>query len=209
MAFPFLLCIILSFLCFELSGLGTVEARPQPRLYPRQSLSDSDSPCTGFFDSECTLLILNLRRQLTKITDDFFAAEDAYNCLKSAPFDQGTALEFLQYWNETLQLQSTQAYLKNPPPEYQQPPVDLFERLANIQNQVNAGHFSNEYDFEVAVQKLILATHDAHINLGYGVLSIFTFGSPYGLVSVSTDGVALPKLFLTGQRSNMTDSDRH
>ncbi|KAI4192629.1 MAG: hypothetical protein LQ346_004227 [Caloplaca aetnensis] len=129
--------------------------------------------------------------------DDFFAAEDAYNCLKSAPFDQSTALEFLQYWNETLQLQSTQAYLKNPPPEYQQPPVDLFERLANIKNQVNAGQFSSEYDFEVAVQKLILATHDAHINLGYGVLSIFTFGSPYGLVSVSTDGVALPKLFLT------------
>ncbi|KAL8760522.1 MAG: hypothetical protein Q9184_003301 [Pyrenodesmia sp. 2 TL-2023] len=127
---------------------------------------------------------------------DFFAAEDAYNCLTSAPFDRDTALGFLKYWNETLQFQSTQAYLKNPPSEYQQPPVDLFGRLANIKDQVNAGQFRNEYDFEVAVQKLILATHDAHINLGYGILSIFTFGSPYGLVSVSADGVALPKLFI-------------
>lgn len=63
---------------------------------------------------------------------------------------------------------------------------------------MNAGQFQNEYDFEVAVQKLILATHDAHINLGYGILSIFTFGSPYGLVSISADGVALPKLFIPG-----------
>ncbi|KAL8924176.1 MAG: hypothetical protein Q9172_002798 [Xanthocarpia lactea] len=112
----------------------------------------------------------------SELWNDLFAAEDAYNCLASAPFDQDTALQFLQF-------QSTQAYLKNPPSEYQQPPVDLFGRLANIRSQVNAGQFRNEYDFEVAVQKLILATHDAHINLGYGILSIFTFGSPYGLVS--------------------------
>lgn len=63
---------------------------------------------------------------------------------------------------------------------------------------MEAGQFQNEYAFEVAIQKLILATHDAHINLAFGIMSIFTFGSPYGLVSVSTDGVALPKLFVPG-----------
>ncbi|KAL9014820.1 MAG: hypothetical protein Q9173_000544 [Seirophora scorigena] len=61
----------------------------------------------------------------------------------------------------------TQAYLKDPPPEYQQPPVDLFGGLANLKDQVEAGQFKNECNFEVAVQKLILATHDAHINLAY------------------------------------------
>ncbi|KAI4121471.1 MAG: hypothetical protein LQ338_006342 [Usnochroma carphineum] len=121
---------------------------------------------------------------------------DAHECLSSAPFRQDIALEFIQYYNDTLQLQTTQAYLKDPPSGYQQPPVDLFGGLAEIKDQVQAGQFKNEYDFEVAVQKLILATHDAHISLGYGILSIFTFGSPYGLVSVSTDGLALPKLFI-------------
>ena len=130
---------------------------------------------------------------------DFFSAQFAYECLASAPFNETIALEFLRYYSDTLQLQSTQAYLKNPPPDYQQPPVDLFGGLEKIKDQVKAGGFKSEYDFEVAVQKLILATHDAHINLAYGVLSIFTFGSPYGLVSVSTDGVALPKLFIPGQ----------
>ncbi|KAI4091090.1 MAG: hypothetical protein LQ344_004318 [Seirophora lacunosa] len=152
-------------------ALRVVEASPRPRLHVRQSSSDTDPPCTGFFDSEY----------------NYFAAEDAYDCLASAPFDRGTALEFIDYYIDTLQLQSTQAYLKDPPPEYQQPPVDLFGRLANLKDQVEAGQFKSEYDFEAAVQKLILATHDAHINLAYGILSIFTFGSPYGLVSVSTD----------------------
>lgn len=135
---------------------------------------------------------------------DFFSAQDAHECLSSAPFRQDIALEFIQYYNDTLQLQTTQAYLKDPPSGYQQPPVDLFGGLAEIKDQVQAGQFKNEYDFEVAVQKLILATHDAHISLGYGILSIFTFGSPYGLVSVSTDGLALPKLFIPGQCSLVT-----
>lgn len=117
----------------------------------------------------------------------------------SAPFQQDIALEFIEFYNETLQLQITQAYLKDPPNDYQQPAVDLFGGLAKIKDRVRAGQFTNEYDFEIAVQKLILATHDSHVNLGYGVTSIFTFGSPYGLVSVSTDGIALPKLFIPGQ----------
>ncbi|KAL8988066.1 MAG: hypothetical protein Q9177_002799 [Variospora cf. flavescens] len=168
MLLQFVPYILFVSLSIDQFGSKPVEARPRGRLRVRQS------------------------------SNDYFAAQDAYNCLISAPFDQTTALGLISYYNETLQLQSTLTYLKDPPPGYQQPPVDLLRELANIRDQVEAGQFQNEYAFEVAIQKLILATHDAHINLAFGIMSIFTFGSPYGLVSVSTDGVALPKLFVPG-----------
>ena len=98
-----------------------------------------------------------------------------------------------------MQLQSTQAYLKRPPPDYQQPAVDLDKGLDRIEEQVNRGYFHNQYEFERAVQQLILQTHDASVGLVFGILSIFTFGSPLGIVSVSEDGVALPQIYAASQ----------
>ena len=65
-----------------------------------------------------------------------------------------------------------------------------------IKAKVNAKSYSNEYDFEVELQQLLLSTHDAHLELVYGILSVFYFGSPYGLVSVSSNGLELPKAFI-------------
>ncbi|KAG8528410.1 uncharacterized protein KY384_007328 [Bacidia gigantensis] len=129
--------------------------------------------------------------------DDFFTADLVYQCLITAPFNQTIALQFLQYYEDTLQLQTTQAYLKQPPSDYQQPSFDLYGGLDKIRDQVNQGGFKNEYDFEYAVQQLVLQTHDAHLLLAYGIMSIFSFGSPYGIVSVSTNGIELPKIFIT------------
>lgn len=97
-----------------------------------------------------------------------------------------------------MQLQSTLAYLKSPPPEYQQAPFDFIGALDKIRDDVNANKFKNEYDFEYAVQKAIQGTHDAHVALAYGILSIFVFGAPYGLVSVSKDGVEVPQIYVVG-----------
>ncbi|KAL8727200.1 MAG: hypothetical protein Q9181_005802 [Wetmoreana brouardii] len=94
--------------------------------------------------------------------------------------------------------QSTLAYLRNPPTTYQQPPVDLLAGIDAIQQAVNKGVYQNEYDFEAAVQKLVYSTHDAHISLYAGILNIFSFGAPVSLVSVSSDGIALPKAYILG-----------
>ncbi|KAL9123703.1 MAG: hypothetical protein Q9217_006893, partial [Psora testacea] len=127
---------------------------------------------------------------------DLFTAKSAYDCLLSAPFNDTIALEFLQYYKDTLQLQSTQAYLKTPPSSYQQPSFDLLAGLDEISDRVKANYFKNEYEFEYALQQWVIATHDAHIQLIFGILSVFTFGSPYGLVSVSNDGISLPEVFI-------------
>lgn len=59
--------------------------------------------------------------------------------------------------------------------------------------------FPNQYEFEAALQTLLYATHDAHVNLYAGILAAFTFASPYDIVSLSIDGIQLPKVYLAGK----------
>ena len=189
-------CII--FLLFSLVPYGAEASRLRSsRIYRRQDAS-SDQPCKDLFDSECKFSDEITRAPLTCSTVEIFVAKDVYHCLQTVPFNQTNALQLLQYWEDTLQLQSTLAYLKDPPPEYQQPKYDLIGALDLIRSEVNTGKFKNEYDFESAIQQVVIAAHDAHITLSYGILSVFVFGSPYGLVAASKDGIELPKLYVVG-----------
>ena len=132
--------------------------------------------------------------------DEIFTAKLAYDCLTSAKFNATIALNFLAYYNDTLQFYSTLETLKNPPPSYQQPPVDIPAALTSIKQRAQAGQFQNEYEFEIAVMELVYATHDDHVNLNVGILGAFTFGSPLRIVSASTDGIELPKVYIAGLR---------
>jgi len=127
-----------------------------------------------------------------------FKASLAYECLTSVPFNPAVATRFLEYYNDTLEFQSTLTYLKNPPTSYQQPGVDLIAGLQHLQEAINNGVFPNQYEFEAALQTLLYATHDAHVNLYAGILAAFTFASPYDIVSLSIDGIQLPKVYLAG-----------
>ncbi|KAL8913690.1 MAG: hypothetical protein Q9171_001540 [Xanthocarpia ochracea] len=127
---------------------------------------------------------------------NLFTAELVHDCLISTPFNATVATQFISYYKDTLQFQSTLAYLKSPPSTYKQPSIDLLGGLDSIQRAVDNGAYENEYDFEVAVQKLVYAAHDAHVSLYAGALSVFTFGAPVSIVSVSTDGIAYPKVFI-------------
>ena len=129
-----------------------------------------------------------------------FPAKQVYDCLTSVPFNPAVASRFLQYYNDTIQFQSTLAYLKSPPSSYQQPSVDVMESLHQIQQDIDNGVFHNQYAFEATLQKVIQSTHDDHLRLDAGILAAFSFSSPYGITSVSSDGIQLPKVYLTGTR---------
>lgn len=118
--------------------------------------------------------------------------------MTSVPFNPAVATGFLKYYNDTIQFQSTLAYLKNPPSSYKQPAVDLVAGLEYLQQQIQAGVFQNQYDFEVSLQNLVYSAHDAHLSLVSGILAAFSFGAPYGIVSVSGDGKQLPKVYRLG-----------
>jgi hypothetical protein len=118
--------------------------------------------------------------------------------LTSVPFNQAVATRFITYLNQTWQFQSTIPFLKSPPTTYQQPAVDLLKVLERIQDRVTADSYSNQYAFEVDVQKLVLSAHDAHFSLYAGILDAFTFASPNDIVSVSRDGKEQPKVYFYG-----------
>jgi hypothetical protein len=127
-----------------------------------------------------------------------FYASDVYECLTSVPFNDAVATRFINYYNTTLQFQSTLAYLKNPPQGYQQPAVDVLQGLQQIQQNVTDGHYPNEYTFEADLQLLVYSLHDAHVSLTAGALSAFSFGSPYSISSASIDGKQPPQVYITG-----------
>ncbi|EAW20292.1 uncharacterized protein NFIA_099260 [Aspergillus fischeri NRRL 181] len=128
-----------------------------------------------------------------------FNATQAYNCLRSVPFHPEVASRLLKYLNDTIQFHSPLAYLANPPPTYQQPAVDLVAGISRIQSSIDNGVFQNEYAFEAALKQLLNAAHDDHLGMSGGILSAFAFGSPYDLVSVSLDGIELPKVYIAGE----------
>ena len=114
------------------------------------------------------------------------------------PFNAAIASNFIKYVNDTIQFQSTLAYLKNPPASYQQPSVDVLGGLQKIQQDIDQGAFHNQYAFEATLQNLIYAAHDAHLSLDSGILAAFSWFSPYSLVSLSKDGVQEPKVYVLG-----------
>jgi hypothetical protein len=125
-----------------------------------------------------------------------FNASLIYECLTSVPFNAAVATDFIQYYNDTIQFQSTLQYLKNPPTSYQQPGIDLVGGLAKLQSGINNGVFQNQYQFEAALAALLIAAHDSHLILDSGILAAFSFGSPTDLVSVSEDGIQTPKVYI-------------
>ena len=134
-------------------------------------------------------------------------ASDAYACLVSVPFHPAVATRFIKYINDTIQFQSTLAYLKNPPTGYQQPAVDVVSELSKIQNNITAQVYQNQYQFEIDVQHLLHKAHDAHLYLSGGVTSAFSFLAPYSITAASKDGTSLPKVYITNDIIKSRDQD--
>ncbi|KAF4541939.1 Peptidase S41 family protein [Lasiodiplodia theobromae] len=125
-----------------------------------------------------------------------FYARDAIRCLTSVPFNAAVASRFIEYYNTTIQFQSTLAYLKNPPEGYQQPAIDVVAGLQQIQDNIDNGKYKNQYAFEAEMQALVYSMHDMHVDLNSGVLSAFSFASPYYITSASVDGKQDPQIYL-------------
>lgn len=124
-------------------------------------------------------------------------ATDAFECLTSVPFNAAVATRFINYINTTLQFQSTLAYLKDPPPGYQQPAVDVLAELQNIQTNVTTGVYLNQYQFETDLQHLLYKTHDAHLYHTGGITAAFSFLAPFSITAASADGKSLPQVYIT------------
>ncbi|GME56119.1 putative peptidase s41 family protein [Neofusicoccum parvum] len=113
-----------------------------------------------------------------------FPASIGYNCLQDVPVDV-----------------EGDAYLKNPPEGYPNPPVDLLAGLDDIADKLSEGGFTSEYDVQNAITNLLKKAYDGHTYYNSDISQVFGFAKVddsiklADLVSLSSDGKALPKVY--------------
>lgn len=116
-------------------------------------------------------------------------------CLKAMPFEAARATKLVTEWGKWLQFQSDLEILKNPPANYQMPPIDIVGTLSDIQAKIDGKKYKNHYEFDTDIQNLIFDTYDGHVALGVCSYSAYQFESDLTLVSVSTNGTELPQVY--------------
>jgi hypothetical protein len=128
-------------------------------------------------------------------------AELGVQCLQSVPLDKEGNVKLIDDIKVMVKWQSNIAYLKNPPKGYTEEPVDIVGELDTMQKQVAAGGFKTEYDFQLKMLNLFTKAYDNHFAYQPDILaSAMQFQRPPGseLVSISSDGVALPEIYTYG-----------
>ncbi|KAL5325004.1 hypothetical protein ACEPPN_006126 [Leptodophora sp. 'Broadleaf-Isolate-01'] len=121
----------------------------------------------------------------------------ALSCLQSVPLDNNRSSLFLDYIAPYLEFQSTLSYLKDPPTGYLLPGVDIFGGLSQIKRNLESGAYKNQWRFEVDLYTLVnILPHDFHLNLPMPLLNVFNFGTYISAVSISTDGLSTPQVYL-------------
>lgn len=124
-------------------------------------------------------------------------ASVAWDCIQSVPLNATSGLILMDSIRPYLDWQTTLSYLKDPPSGYLEPAVDVLGEYASIVSKLQSGGFANEYDFEFSLYELFQTTHDGHFRyLPSLVAGVFGFGRPLAMVSVSSDGEALPKPYV-------------
>lgn len=128
-------------------------------------------------------------------------AKIAHDCLQNVPNYPEPAVKLIESLKAFVQWQSTLAWLKNPPASYDFPPLDILGGFDNLTKVVNRGGFTSEYNFQVALVELIESAHDYHLSYNPDLLGVFWFVFPdlLDLISVSSDGKELPKLYHEGR----------
>ncbi|MCJ1432440.1 hypothetical protein MMC27_001796 [Xylographa pallens] len=110
---------------------------------------------------------------------------------------QQDALRLLDGLVPYLQFQSTLAFLKNPPQGYLLPGVDIMGGIQAIRSNVTKEQYSGEFAFQLDLWNLINSAHDGHLTwVGDVLQSALVFQLGWNLVSVSSDGISKPSIFM-------------
>lgn len=127
------------------------------------------------------------------------------------PFDSGRAVTFLSQLRKTLEFQSTVDILKSksthnlikleltclqdPPSGYMMPPTDLLGGVDSVINKVQNKTYSSQFEMDLDLSLLIQSAYDGHLTLDLCSQTVFQYQIDLPLVSVSTDGLALPQVY--------------
>ncbi|KAL7796134.1 hypothetical protein V8C37DRAFT_414417 [Trichoderma ceciliae] len=135
--------------------------------------------------------------QITQLISEgttIFTSQLALACLESTPFKSSLAVSFIDEYNKYLQWQSTIEILRNPPPGSLSATVDLQGGISSIRSRAAADLYKSQYDFDLDLNNLLSSTNDGHLFVD-PCSFVFAFGNTVPLVSLSTDGIAIPQLY--------------
>lgn len=125
----------------------------------------------------------------------------AFACLKSIKLNRKTALEQLEFLRPLLEWHSTLDYLRNPPRGYLSEGVDILRGIDDIAAKVKRGRngYANEFEFLADVYTLIsIRIRDGHVGYPPVLMDLFTFCMGVQFISISKDGLSLPKIYVYG-----------
>lgn len=121
----------------------------------------------------------------------------AYECLRSVPLDVERDQDLIRFLAPWLEFQSTAGILTDPPPGYMFPGVDILGGLRNMSSMLENGDYDNQYDFIVDLYRLInVKPREGHLTYFPALLVIVEFFTTARFISISEDGISLPKIYL-------------
>jgi hypothetical protein len=170
--------LFLSFAC------SLTSAAPASQTFTASIPGASTDPCA----------ILGVGSPNTVEEWSFFNPSVPLDCFKEVPINQTLASRWLTYITGVTQFQSTLAYLKNPPSSYQYPAVDVLGQLETIGNNLAAGQYTNQFNFDADIANLFSSARDGHLKL-WSPFSLTGYTIRQLLVSVSKDGIEIPQLY--------------
>ncbi|KAK1759013.1 putative peptidase [Echria macrotheca] len=191
----------LAALLFCFLGVNAVPApAPQGTNAPAASAPANPNACAAVASVTNSLLAASPKATPT------VPATVALECLRTVPNKVEPAQKFIKSLKAFFQWQSSVAFLKDPPKSYMFPPVDILGGLDNISTTAGAGGFQSEFDFGLAIVYLIQSAHDGHFSFRPDVFKGFGFRNKMAMdiVTVSVDGIQVPKLYHFSELNNST-----
>lgn len=135
-----------------------------------------------------------------------FPAQIAYDCLESVPVDVKGNSELIEELKTVWQFQSEHTWLKNPGDEWQLGPLDIDAELDKIKSNLKS--YSSEYAVQLAIQNITIRTGNFHFNYVPDILGVFQFSRQVDVVSISSDGKSLPKLYVYQDALALASGDK-
>lgn len=124
-------------------------------------------------------------------------AQLAYECLTSVPINNDDATALVKSILPYIEWQSDLSYLKNPPKGSPILAVDIKAELNRILSDIKDRKYANEHAFQMDLFKVFQSVHDGHFRFLPDLISkALQFRRPVGLVSVSRDGIEIPRIYV-------------
>lgn len=119
-------------------------------------------------------------------------------CLKSIPVQKHHATHLVQSTRAWVELHSQVDHLSRPMPGYLFDAVNITRALDEIRVNLEKDRYASHYDYEIDMMQTIYYGRDFHFSYQSKFIASFAFVRPdeNQLVSVSSDGLALPSVYL-------------